>query len=245
MLNNKKILNSDKKRKELRKLVEDSNKKEGIIAPALDITKMNVAFIRSINPERVVNMPRKYMPFDIFMENTLPDEFSKTYRDMKQKWTFRTTDFNRGSPITYLKLEQNARPTGLEDVDLWAYTAGKEENITFKPLMRDRIGFTTYVEPTKFFIEYLEFPTFMLYIQSNFGEKRIKFLRYAEKQIGKKRHVWTGWTYEPLKATRFVYPTFNRSDTLIRHIPAHTHFTSAEQKPEKYKIAESGSSLWY
>lgn len=193
--------------------------------PTMDITRISTLLVRDYVPDRLTLPKTMGLPFAPFAE--------------EDKYIYKTIDLTNSEPLTYLKHRYK---------DLWLYVENNKP--VFKHLQRNYNGFTDYKPPTFFWIEYLEFPSFVLYLQPEFGSsKKIYYLIYTEAYYHDKKTgqpdkenpvIYMGFTTEPMKATRFSFENIEWGDYININIPARTFFTNAKQREETYIISETG-----
>jgi hypothetical protein len=193
--------------------------------PTIDIARISIILVRDYAPDRLTLSKSMPLPFSPFIE--------------QDAYSYKTIDLTKSEPLTYIKHRYK---------DLWLYIENGKP--IFKPLQRDWSGFTTYKPPTYFWIDYLEFPSFILYQQPIYGDKNIKYLIYSEAyytdlKTGKpdvfNPAIYMGWAKNPLVASRFSFTSIEWADLLTMNIPAKTFFTGAKQIPETYIISETAS----
>lgn len=116
---------------------------------------------------------------------------------LKPGYHYREINLFRKDPVCYIKHKTQ---------DLWIYMI--KGKLYFTRLIRNVNGFTCYKHPQVFFIEYLDHPRFMLYIQPH--NTKTLFLVYKETS----NSIYLGLTEDPLQATIFKYQG-NRWNQLI------------------------------
>jgi hypothetical protein len=123
-----------------------------------------------------------------------------------EKLIYEITMLNRKDPLTYIKLLNE---------DKWLYIYN-DNTFKFSELIYDPHSFINYVQPSYFYIDYLDHPKFILYRHRKYGTNKIQYLIYNENN--NKIHVQL--TSDKKKATIFSFEDFGWNEYLTQHLHA-------------------------
>ncbi len=132
-------------------------------------------------------------------------------------YSFPAVSLIKKDPLCYIKHKTK---------DLWLYE-NKDGSLEFKHLQRDYEGFATFKQPTFFFIDYLEEPTFILYRPVKYG---VNYFLFLVCDLGPGNNMDLYWADKAQYATRFFYNIIEWREYLTENIAAKVFFAGKYNK---------------